>query len=239
MRKQIQRLVTLGMVACLSAASSMIAFAGQWQQTGTQWKYQNDDGTYATSGWQWIDGNNDNVAECYYFGADSVMLENTTTPDGYSVNDSGMWVVDGNVQTKSVENSADNGSIRLKTDFIKQEFIDCYGKDKDYIISVFGEPRTSYAIQIPDKKKVTESHQLFYKDIIVVVRDNRVEEIRSVSGNKYALFNVTKNEYTIEELDNSLGVKSEEEYSWYTWQLMDNPSISLEYMGRYFVLYFD
>lgn len=242
MKKQLKRLVTLGMVACLSVASSMMAFAGQWQQTNSQWRYQNDDGTYATSGWQWIDGNGDGVSECYYFNADGVMLANIITPDGYSVNADGAWVIDGVVQTQSAVTSADNGSIKLKTDFIKQEIIDCYGKDTEYIINAFGEPKISpfvSEISDGDGKIITVSHTLFYEDMTVKVRDNKVQNIRSVTGNKYALFNVTKNEYTIGELDNILGVKSEEDNPWYTWQLKDNPSISLEYVGGYFVLYFD
>ena len=60
-------------------SSSVVTFAGQWQQEGIGWKYQNDDSSYVTNGWQWIDGNQDGVAECYYFDANGYMLANTTT----------------------------------------------------------------------------------------------------------------------------------------------------------------
>lgn len=83
---------------CLSA--SIVSFAG-WEQTGTTWKY-NSNGTYFNNGWNWIDGNGDGIAECYYFNADGLMLANTTTPDNYTVNEQGAWTVNGIVQTQSV-----------------------------------------------------------------------------------------------------------------------------------------
>lgn len=82
---------------------STIAFAGTWQQLGTNWKYIKDDGTYAKSEWvldnakwykfndqelmlanQWVEG-------LYYLGADGAMLVNTLTPDGYWVGADGKW----------------------------------------------------------------------------------------------------------------------------------------------------
>ncbi|WP_097006491.1 hypothetical protein [Lacrimispora amygdalina] len=51
--------------------------------------------------WQWIDGNKDGVFECYAFGTDGWMFANTITPDGYTVNIDGAWIIDGIVQTKS------------------------------------------------------------------------------------------------------------------------------------------
>ena len=58
------------------------------------------------STWQWIDGNGDGVAECYYFNEKGYCLQNTAAPDGYMTNESGAWVADGVVQTKTVETSA-------------------------------------------------------------------------------------------------------------------------------------
>ena len=55
------------------------------------------------AGWQWMDQNNDNVSECYYVQDDGTVLSGTTTPDGYTVNEQGAWVVDGVVQTQSVQ----------------------------------------------------------------------------------------------------------------------------------------
>ena len=58
----------------MSIILGMTAFAGQWQQDGSTWKYQQDDSTYAVNGWQWIDGNGDGTAECYYFDGNGAML---------------------------------------------------------------------------------------------------------------------------------------------------------------------
>ena len=91
------------MVAVMIVGSTMTAYAGEWKQEGTTWKYQQDDGTYCNNGWQWIDG------KCYYFDGNGYMLSNTTTPDGYQVDASGAWVVNGVVQiqgTSVTTNSA-------------------------------------------------------------------------------------------------------------------------------------
>lgn len=60
--------------------------------------------------WQWVDGNSDGAAECYYFDSNGYMLESTVTPDGYMVNENGAWTVDGTVQTKQVQSGKQSGS---------------------------------------------------------------------------------------------------------------------------------
>lgn len=60
--------------------------------------YNNKD--YYKSCWQWLDLNNDGVYECYYFNVLGYMTKNSTTPDGYIVNENGEWIVDGVVQRK-------------------------------------------------------------------------------------------------------------------------------------------
>ena len=45
---------------------SLTAFAGTWKSNGTGWWYENADGSYLT-GWNWVDGNGDGIAESYYF----------------------------------------------------------------------------------------------------------------------------------------------------------------------------
>lgn len=98
--------VMLGVLATTMALSmSMTALAGQWQSDANGWWYQNDNGSYPANTWQWIDGNNDGTAESYYFNEQGYCLMNTTTPDGYTVNPAGAWIVDGVVQTKIMESS--------------------------------------------------------------------------------------------------------------------------------------
>ena len=93
-------------VVALSLLSTIPAMAN-WNKglgaNGNRWWYENEDHSYAHSGWFWLDGNNDGVAECYYFDQEGWALLSTTTPDGYTVNENGAWVVDGVVQSKSVE----------------------------------------------------------------------------------------------------------------------------------------
>lgn len=97
-----KKLLTLIVGGIMTAAMSFTAFAGEWQQDQTGWWYQNDDGTYLTGGWNWVGG------KCYYFSENGYCLMNTTTPDGYTVDASGAWVVDGVVQTQGA--STDTGS---------------------------------------------------------------------------------------------------------------------------------
>lgn len=111
-----RNIMTVVMAMVMVLAMSMTALAAGWQQNTTGWWWQNDDGTWPANTWQWIDGNNDGVAECYYFGNDGYMLANATTPDGYIVNESGAWTVNGIVQTKALEVNAPVGNTVASSD---------------------------------------------------------------------------------------------------------------------------
>ena len=90
------------LAAAISLGSAMTSFAG-WQSDANGYWWQNDDGTWPSNSWQWLDGNGDGVAECYYFDGNGYMLANTTTPDGYQVNIDGAWTVNGVVQTQGTQ----------------------------------------------------------------------------------------------------------------------------------------
>lgn len=96
-----KKFALMGLMAGFTILSTIPAFAGQWKQDSTGWWYQNDDGSYPTSTWNWIDGNNDGIAESYYFNSNGYIAVNTTV-DGYTVNNDGAWTVNGIVQTKQV-----------------------------------------------------------------------------------------------------------------------------------------
>lgn len=97
-------ITTAILAATLTLSMGLTAFAGQWVNTGDwNWKWQNDDGTNPTSCWVWLDGNKDGIAECYYFGADGIMLHCNRSPDGYVVNHDGAWCEGGVVQTKAAK----------------------------------------------------------------------------------------------------------------------------------------
>lgn len=80
---------------------NIICFAA-WMEDDKGFWWKNDDGSFPAGEWQWIDGNNDGIAECYYFDDSGYMLSDTVTPDSYRVDSSGAWVSDGEVQTIKV-----------------------------------------------------------------------------------------------------------------------------------------
>lgn len=84
------------------ALMSFTAYAGQWRQDAIGMWWQNDDGSYPAGKWEWIDSNGDGVSESYYFNEAGYVLKDTTTPDGYTVNGNGEWVLNGVVQTKNL-----------------------------------------------------------------------------------------------------------------------------------------
>ena len=99
--RKLKKIVALLMTAAIALGTATTSFAASWQSDSIGWWWQNDDGTYPTNSWQWLDGNGDGVAECYYFDGNGYMLANTTTPDGYQVNADGAWVQNGAVQTQT------------------------------------------------------------------------------------------------------------------------------------------
>jgi cysteine-rich secretory protein family./putative cell wall binding repeat len=96
----------------LMAAFALNAQAGYWAQNTTGWWYDWGNGTWPASSWQWIDGNSDGIAECYYFDRFGYCMINATTPDNYQVNASGAWVENGVVQTREVGVSKSSNSIK-------------------------------------------------------------------------------------------------------------------------------
>lgn len=104
-----KKLIALS-AAALSMAMSVPIFADNpvgWRQTGNTWQYVKDaSGSLYSNGWQWLDGNKDGISECYYFDANGNMLSNTTTPDGWQVNEGGAWIMNGIVQTKGAATQA-------------------------------------------------------------------------------------------------------------------------------------
>lgn len=87
--------------ALLCVSSGTAAFAGEWKYSHIGWYYQEDNGSYVKNGWRWIDG------KCYYFDGQGICLLNTTTPDGYKVDNTGAWVLNGVVQIQGQQGNAD------------------------------------------------------------------------------------------------------------------------------------
>ena len=144
-----KKLVGCFAALAISAAMTVTAFAGQWRSDTNGWWYQNDDGSYPAGTWQWIDGNGDGIAECYYFYPDGYMAYNNDV-DGYHLNSDGQWTVSGRVQKRSSGSTADLSSVSLDVyknailnksiiegnsyfDYLKMYFREGYGFDKYFL----------------------------------------------------------------------------------------------------------
>ncbi len=97
MKKSAKALLLAGFMAM---TASTTAWAAGWQKDGAGWHYQREDGSFLKDGWKWVDG------KCYYFTAQGICLTDTTTPDGYTVDKDGAWVVNGVVQTQGTAGQA-------------------------------------------------------------------------------------------------------------------------------------
>ena len=162
MRKKV---LTMVCAAVLAASMTMPAFAGQWLSDASGWWWKNDDGSWPANCWMWLDGNGDGVAECYYFNGGGYCLMNTTTPDGYQVNENGAWVVNGVVQTKSVTpvNPQDTAPVQTVTDEGSQtasaqavKLVDMTPVAKDFMWT-FNSERTNQDKQWSDGIKLDSS----------------------------------------------------------------------------------
>lgn len=71
----------------------------EWKQVWNNWYYFGEDGKSKQNAWENIDD------KWYYFDQWSVMLHDTTTPDGYTVGSDGAWVKDGQVVVEAVANN--------------------------------------------------------------------------------------------------------------------------------------
>ena len=76
------------LVLSISLLVPFTSYAGQWVQDNAGWKVQNDDGSYITNSWY----QSPESGLFYYLGADSYMMVDTTTPDGYQVGPDGVWI---------------------------------------------------------------------------------------------------------------------------------------------------
>lgn len=106
-------------------------------------KYKDDVSSAYLTGWQWIDGNGDGVAECYYLDGLGVMNANTSI-DGYTVNEQGQWTVAGVIQTKVVSGGSSQLNMKIPSESSVQDnpYVDKsnpYAYDGDYKIP---EPTT-------------------------------------------------------------------------------------------------
>lgn len=101
-------LLALSIITGLSVLTAIPAFATGWQgnaETGWWYGTNADNSTWHSNGWQWLDGNGDGIAECYYFDSNGYLAVNTVI-EGSTVDSNGAWIVNGVVQTKQVGTQA-------------------------------------------------------------------------------------------------------------------------------------
>lgn len=202
-------LVIAGLVAGLSVLTSMTAFAGEWKQDSNGWWWQNDDGSYPVSTWQWIDGNKDGLSESYYFNEAGYLVTNTTI-DGYTVNADGAWTINGQIQTKGVAEGAQ---------FI--DFTSYFNMDLHTFANHFGYTDEQLDSKIENSRHVIDEYTFIYSGGItfddfdadlhyVFAKDKNSEngisnELTAVfpgtRGLKGLMTGLTKEEYTISELE--------------------------------------
>lgn len=68
--------------------SDVIQSMGNWENTDDVWRFRLKDGNFLK--YSWIQ-DKDDVNNYYFLNSDGVMLTNTTTPDGYVVDATGIW----------------------------------------------------------------------------------------------------------------------------------------------------
>lgn len=95
--RRMKKALAIVIATATMASQAMPAMAADWKQNEIGYWYQEDNGSYPTNSWKWING------RCYYFDSNGYMLASTTTPDGYTVDATGAWTVNGVVQTQSTE----------------------------------------------------------------------------------------------------------------------------------------
>ena len=118
--KKTKSIIARSFAAVLAASMAIPSFAGtridgvqgQWKNDGTGWWWQNADASYPTNQWVWLDGNDDTIAECYYFDEKGYMVVNSEV-EGYKINANGQWVdASGNIQTKAVNAVSNAAAIQ-------------------------------------------------------------------------------------------------------------------------------
>lgn len=121
--------------------SANLVFASGWTKgiSKNAWWFDFGNGDYFKSSWQWIDGNQDGIAECYCFDENGWMYENTITPDGYTVNENGAWTINNIVQTKTSDlipknntNNMNNGNNTASNSFTETKKHDENQSNEDF-----------------------------------------------------------------------------------------------------------
>ena len=132
------------------ALSANLTFASGWTKgiSKNAWWYDFGNGDYFKSSWQWIDGNQDGIAECYCFDENGWMYENTITPDGYTVNENGAWTVSNIVQTKTSDLIPKNNTNNNGNNTVNNNLTETRNNEKNQSNEDFNERQDEYRADI-------------------------------------------------------------------------------------------
>lgn len=196
-----KRLLVATAAAAMSMVMSMTAFAsmGNWQQDASGWWWQRTDNSYPADEWKWIDGNGDGTAESYYFDQNGYLITNTTTPDGYTVNADGAWVVDSVVQKRQV--MLDLGDEVLTTQTATQSatggaIMD--GKSIEKIVvnpEIMGMMGVGGVDRLPNKTEIGQGtwgptyNVIYDNSTLKVTTDTAANGVTSIYGSVGTIFN--------------------------------------------------
>lgn len=124
-----------------------------WRMDARGYYWENSDGSYPVSVWAWLDGNEDGIAECYYFDENGYMLRGTKAPDGSDVNADGAWTVGGVVQTRSTGLLRDaDGSVQISIGSIEllpaEEFTRVEPQENGYLLENASGSRMATVMEV-------------------------------------------------------------------------------------------
>ena len=117
MIKLIKRLVSIGVVVSSICLLPVGASASWKQNSDNTWSYTNINNGWFKDGANWYFFKNGVMqtgwlkeadGKWYYLSSNGKMLSNTTTPDGFKVDNNGVWIQNTNVNSNNTTNTSTN-----------------------------------------------------------------------------------------------------------------------------------
>lgn len=181
----------------LSLACCFTSFAG-WRSDGNGWWFDNGNGTWPASCWLWVDGNQDGQAECYYFQQNGYILTNASTPDGYTVDGNGAWVVNGVVQRRATGGATNQnkttGNAKRDSNKITDTTTQSNTQDSDRVALYNLKAVQAYGARKSPAEKTVQGKLL--SDVIGLGSDDYIEFYAGGEYNKLRMVLAPKEDYT-------------------------------------------
>jgi hypothetical protein len=118
---------TMDQASTVTYYQATVRGLGNWVEENNQWKFKLNTGGYLTN--SWIESLSE-AGAFYYVNESGIMLTNTTTPDGYTVGDSGVRrvivVSNSNGNTSSTSSDSEKRDSNGLTDADWKKIMDQY-----------------------------------------------------------------------------------------------------------------